>query len=319
VILITGGLGSIGAHTAAALLALWESVVLSQRSTARVPAFLAAQPEHRVAVVQADCTDQEALLDIGRRHEITGVVHLAAAGLEVADPVDFLRANTTCLLNVLHAAQTWGVGRISFASSIGVYLGVTEIPWRETATVPLAATESIPVFKRAAELFAALTAQRIGMDVVTLRIGTVWGPLGDPDSPFFPIPRLINAAARGEQPDLTPPRPPGYAEDGGDRCYVKDCGRAIALLMTAERLPHNVYNISSGSPARNREFAEAITAVLPGADVTLREGRSPDAPCDQDPHLDIARLQSDTGYQPQYGIAEGVADYLTWLRAGNDR
>jgi UDP-glucose 4-epimerase len=318
-ILITGGLGSIGAHTATALLALGESVVLCQRSAARVPSFLTGQPDHRVAFAEADCTDLDAVLDIGRRYEITGVVHLAAAGLEIAHPVDFLRANTACLLNVLQAARTWGVRRMSFASSIGVYLGVTEHPWRETGELPLAATHTIPVFKKAAELFAAMTAQQLDLDVVTLRIGTIWGPLGDPDSPFFPVPRLINAAARGEQPDLNPPRPVGYADDGGDRCYVKDCGRAIALLMTTERLAHSVYNVSSGVPARNSEFAEAITSVLPGADVSLRTGRSPDATSGKDPHLDISRLRSDTGYEPHYGVAAGVADYLAWLRAGNAR
>jgi UDP-glucose 4-epimerase len=63
--------------------------------------------------------------------------------------------------------------------------------------------------------------------------------LGLPDSPFFPIPRLISATVRDEAPDLTPPRPPGFADDGGDRCYVKDCGRAIALLMRGDTLQHD--------------------------------------------------------------------------------
>jgi catechol 2,3-dioxygenase-like lactoylglutathione lyase family enzyme len=61
-----------------------------------------------------------------------------------------------------------------------------------------------------------------------LRIGTIWGPLGDPASPFFPIPSLINATVRGTEP------PAVYAGDGGDRCYAADCGRAIALLMTGQ-------------------------------------------------------------------------------------
>ena len=46
-----------------------------------------------------------------------------------------------------------------------------------------------------------------------LRIGTIWGPLGLPDSPFFALPRLLSAAVWGEDPDLTPPRPPAYEYD----------------------------------------------------------------------------------------------------------
>jgi nucleoside-diphosphate-sugar epimerase len=50
----------------------------------------------------------------------------------------------------------------------------------------------------------------------------------------------------------------GNAGDGGDRCYAPDAGRAIALLMTAATLRHNTYNVSSGRPATNREFADAL-------------------------------------------------------------
>ena len=51
---------------------------------------------------------------------------------------------------------------------------------------------------------------------MSLRIGTIWGPLGPPDNPFFALPRLLSAAVRGEDPDLTPPRPAAYAEDATD-------------------------------------------------------------------------------------------------------
>ena len=68
---------------------------------------------------------------------------------------------------------------------------------------------------------------------VNLRIGTVWGPFGVPDNPFTPLPRLLSAAVP-EDPHLAPPRPPAYAEDATDLCYVKDCGRAIALRRCSQ-------------------------------------------------------------------------------------
>jgi nucleoside-diphosphate-sugar epimerase len=36
-------------------------------------------------------------------------------------------------------------------------------------------------------------------------------------------------------------------------------------------------------------------------------------------YLDIGRLSRDTGYRPAYDTERGVADYVTWLRAGNAR
>ena len=146
-----------------------------------------------------------------------------------------------------------------------------------------------------------------------LRIGTIWGPLGLPDSPFLPIPRLISATVRGEAPDLTPPRPPGFADDGGDRCYVKDCGRAIAMLMHADTLQHDTYNISSGQPVANHEFDTALNAAIPGAEASLPPGRAPDAPAD-DPYLDTTRLARDTGFEPAFDVRAGVADYVAWLQ-----
>ena len=73
-ILVTGGLGMIGAHTAQALLDLGEEVVVTSHRTTEVPSFL----EGRVTVEQLDITDRDAFLDLGHRHDITGTVHLAA-------------------------------------------------------------------------------------------------------------------------------------------------------------------------------------------------------------------------------------------------
>jgi UDP-glucose 4-epimerase len=311
-ILITGGLGSIGSHTARALLDLGESVVVTAHRSSEPPEFLAG----RVVVEALDTADDAAFLDIGKRHEITGIVHLAAGRYDLPDPVEYLRAETLGLLNALKAATVWGVRRFSVASSIGVYAGVDEVPWREDAPLPVLAGHQIHVLKRTAELFATLAGDSAGFDAVSLRIGTIWGPLGLPDSPFFALPRLLSAAVWGEDPDLTPPRPPAYAEDAGDLCYVKDCGRAIALLMLTERLSHGIYNVSTGRLVRNSEVVAAINAAVPGANITLPEGRNPSRPPDN--YLDTTRLRADTGFVPEYDVERAVPDYVEWLR-GHDR
>jgi UDP-glucose 4-epimerase len=313
VILVTGGLGSIGSHTARALLDLGESVVLTAHRSTRLPEFLAEEPAGRVVVEPLDTTDEAAFLDIGKRHEITGIVHLAAARYDLPDPVEYLRADALGLLNALKAATVWGVRRFSVASSIAVYMGVDQVPLQEDAPLPVVAAHQIPVFKKTAELFASLAGDSGGFHTVGLRIGTIWGPLGVPDNPFTPVPRLVSAAAWGEDPDLTPPRPAAYAEDGTDLCYVKDCGRAIALLMSAERLNHRIYNVSSGRLVRYGEVVDAVNAAVPGANITLPEGRNPDRP--PDTYLDITRLRADTGFEPEYDVERAVADYVDWLRA----
>jgi nucleoside-diphosphate-sugar epimerase len=307
VILITGGLAMIGAHTARALLDLGEEVVVTKHRRGEVPSFLVDQ----VTVERLDVTDRDVFLAFGERHDITGIVHLAAAGLAVEDPVEFLRINTTGLLNALDAARTWGVRRLAVASSIGVYLGRPERRWHEDLHLPATTYDNpIPAFKKAAETLTTQGLAGSGVQPVVVRIGTIWGPLGDPASPFYPVPSLINAMVRGDEP------PAAYADDGGDRCYALDAGRAIALLMTTSTLRHDTYNVSSGRPVANREFAAALETAVPGAQVDLLPGREVGGP--DDPYLDITRLTADTAFAPAFDVTTGVADYVAWL-ADNPR
>ncbi|GIF01021.1 NAD-dependent epimerase/dehydratase family protein [Paractinoplanes rishiriensis] len=305
-ILVTGGLGMIGAHTARALADLGHEVVVTAHDRTEVPPFLAGQ----VTVERLDVTDRNAFLALADRHDIGDIVHLAG-GIPGADPVSFLGAELAGLLNALHAARVWRVRRCAVASSLGVYLGRTEIPWHEDLALPTARLPHLIIaFKKAAEPLVTHGLDGSGVQPVVLRIGSTWGPLMDPESPFNRIPPYLSAVLRGEQPG------PLHADDGGDHCYAPDAGRAIALLMNAPNLRHDTYNVSSGRPFTNREFVGAVRAGTPGVRLDLRPGRR-DGPGD-DPYLDITRLTQDTGFVPAFDIAAAVADYVAW-RAGNLR
>jgi nucleoside-diphosphate-sugar epimerase len=305
-ILVTGGLGMIGAHTARALTDLGQEVVVTAHRRTDVPSFLAG----RVTVEPLDVTDRDAFLALAGRHDVTDIVHLAGS-IPGKDPVCFFRTETTGLLNALDAARTWGVRRFAVASSIGVYIGRAETRWHEDLALPTGELPHLIIaFKKAVEPLTTHSLQGSGVQPVLLRIGTIWGPLVDPESPFFYIPPYISAVLRGEQPQ------PLHAGDGGDCCYAPDAGRAIALLMTAETLRHDTYNVSSGRPFTNREFADAMQAITPGLRPGLQPGRQ-DGPGD-DPYLDITRLTHDTGFAPAFDVATAVADYVAW-RAGNPR
>jgi len=257
-----------------------------------------------------DVTDRDAFLALAGRHDISEIVHLAGS-IPGKDPVCFFRTDTTGLLNALDAARTWGVRRFAVASSLGVYIGQTETRWHEELALPAAEVPHLIIaFKKAVEPLTTHSLQGSGVQPVVLRIGSIWGPLMDPESPFNYIPPYISAVLRGEEPR------PLHADDGGDCCYAPDAGRAIALLMTAETLRHDTYNVSSGRPFTNRELADALQAITPGLRLDLRPGRQ-DGPGD-DPYLDTTRLTHDTGFAPAFDVATAVADYVAW-RADNPR
>jgi nucleoside-diphosphate-sugar epimerase len=305
-ILVTGGLGMIGAHTARALADLGHEVVVTAYHRPEVSSFLAG----RVTVEALDVTDRDAFLALAGQHDISDIVHLAGS-IPGQDPVSFFRADTAGLLNALDAARTWGVRRFAVASSLGVYIGRAETRWHEDLALPAVEVPHLIIaFKKAVEPLATHSLQGSGVQPVILRIGSTWGPLMDPQSPFNYIPPYISAVLRGEEPQ------PLYAEDGGDGCYAPDAGRAIALLMSAETLRHDTYNVSSGRPFVNRELADAVQAITPGLRLDLRPGRQ--AGPGDNPYLDITRLTRDTGFAPAFDLAAAVADYVAW-RAGNPR
>jgi nucleoside-diphosphate-sugar epimerase len=305
-ILVTGGLGMIGAQTARALVDSGQEVVVTAFRRTEVPSFLAG----RVTVERLDVTDRDAFLALGDRHDISDIVHLAGT-IPDEDPVGFFRTDIAGLLNALDAARSWGVRRFAVASSIGVYIGRSESRWHEELALPTTALPHLIVaFKKAVEPLTTHSLQGSGVQPVVLRIGSIWGPLIDPESPFLPIPSYISAVLRGEQPR------PLHADDGGDRCYASDAGRAIALLMTAQTLRHDTYNVSSGRPAANREFADALEAIIPGLRLELLPGRQHGP--GEDPYLDTTRLTDDTGYAPAFDVATAVADYVSW-RGDNAR
>jgi nucleoside-diphosphate-sugar epimerase len=186
-----------------------------------------------------------------------------------------------------------------------VYAGRGEARRHEELALPTAALPHLIVaFKKAVEPLTTHGLQGSGVQPVVLRIGSTWGPLMDPETPFNYIPPYISAVLRGEQPQ------PLYAEDGGDWCYAPDAGRAIALLMTAETLRHDTYNVSGGRPFTNRQLVDSLQAITPDRRLELLSGRQT-GPGDN-PYLDIARLSDDTGFSAAFDLAAAVTDYIAW-------
>ena len=313
-ILITGGVGFIGSHTVRALVEAGEECVLLQRRTPQVPAHLANLPIH---LVQADVADLHALLAVGRQYPISGIVHLAVAlpwPVSDADPIEATGSALEAFLNIVRAAQAWGVRRVVTASTIGVYGFAYEGALPEDTPIPFGHFHAIPTFKKITELLAGHLSDVTDVDIVNARISGTWGPGGHLPDPFFAAPSLVHAAAQRDEPDLSGLIAPPHAEDALDLLYVKDTGRALALLQLAEELHHSTYNVASGRATSNADVVTAINSVEPGFQCDLPSGADRSVSW-----LDITRLREDTGFEPQYDTAAAAADYITWLRAGNQR
>jgi UDP-glucose 4-epimerase len=143
-ILITGGTGFIGSHTAVVLAEAGQPFVILDNlcnSSPKVLDRLARLNASPLEFVQADIRDAAALDALFARYDFAGVVHFAglkAVGESVAQPLRYLENNVSGTINLLQAMDRANVRRIVFSSSATVYGDPAVVPIPETA--PLTAT-----------------------------------------------------------------------------------------------------------------------------------------------------------------------------------
>lgn len=126
-ILLTGGTGYIGSHTAVVLAQAGHTVVLfdnlsnSKREVVdRLETILCERP----LFIQGDIRDRALLADTLKAHSIDAVVHFAglkAVGESVSMPLEYYHNNVYGSLCLIQAMQHAGVKRLVFSSSATVY------------------------------------------------------------------------------------------------------------------------------------------------------------------------------------------------------
>src|SRR5262252_6703592 len=290
-ILIIGGMGFIGLNTALRFLEVGQRVVLSQHSARRIPDALKGEIGSRAIVAQMDVMNPYEVFEVVRRHGVDSIVNLMAPpARSVSTQADY-HLYTAGLQNVMEAARTFGLRRVSLGSSVAVYGGIPNGPYREDTLLPVHSPTQVSAFKKGMEMHAHFYAAQAKLDVVALRIASVYGPLYY--SMHNPIGRLCHAAANRTDPDFDD-RPDGriFDEDQGDWTYVKDVARGIQMVHTAERLSHRSYNVGSGRARSNRDIVEAVRSAVPDAKVdVLKPGRAPGNSLN--PATDLTRIKTD--------------------------
>jgi UDP-glucose 4-epimerase len=310
-VLITGGMGFIGTHTARKFLDAGDNVVITHYRVSRAPEFIADELGKRLTVETIDVSSPHDVLEVARKHNVESIVHLAVPGLNALRPAEEYRVNMLGLVNVLEAGRQLGMRRVSLASSLAVYGSVGGGPWKEADPLPIRSGGSTEAYKKAWETLAQLYSAQTGQDVIGLRLAGIYGPLYH-SMANLPS-RLCHAAVRGRALDLAGGRGGApFEDDGSDMCYVKDCAAGIELVHRAGNLTDKSYNIGAGRAFTNKQLADAVAEAVPGFHVDLQSGRSPRAR--DDAYMDVGLAQRDAGYAPKYDIYSGVADYCAWLK-----
>lgn len=317
-VLVLGGTGFIGLHTAEQILERGERVVLTAHRRRRSTPTVDAAVERGDAIIDAiDLTDREQLFAAVAKYRPESILDISGYPPKELSPADEVTTRVTNYVNMFEAARAHDIARVTLTSSFDVYYGLDPalMPFREDEPVPLQESEDNFMVqswaKKTLESIAGMYRRQTGLDIVTVRPTGAWGPMY---RTFLNVPsRLARAAARGEAPDFADRLDGVPREDFGyDQLYVRDIGRAIASVHLEPKPQHRIYNVGAGEVVTNGAFLAAVKKAVPDFAVEL-------APADpEDPQLqmvvDNSRLREEFGWAPQYSLDEAMAEYVEWLR-----
>src|SRR5262245_47208240 len=119
-VLITGGMGVIGAETSRRFVKEGHRPVIFARHRDE---WLVRDILDQVDVELGDVLDMPRLLDVIKRHRVTHIVHAAAfvGAVSQANPALSVQVNVMGTVNVLEAAAGLHVARVVYTSAKGVY------------------------------------------------------------------------------------------------------------------------------------------------------------------------------------------------------
>jgi len=317
-ILVTGGAGYIGSHTAKVLAhAGFEPVVVDDFSTGHSRAVKWGP------MVKGTLADSVLLQELIEGYRIQAVIHFAAhayVGESMGNPRQYFRNNVVNTLNLLDALVDTGVQHIVFSSTCATYGIPKEVPIPEThLQLPVSPYGESKLFvERALHWYS----QAYGLKWAALRYFNAAGadPEGEIGEEHHPethlIPRVIQAALRQrgsvEIYGTDYPTPDGTAIR--DYIHVTDLAKAHVLALTylLEGGESTAFNLGSGSRHSVREVIAAVERVV-GRRVRTRE--APRRPGDP-PVLvaDPAKAVRVLNWHPRYSSIETMVETARrWL------
>ncbi len=316
VVLVTGGAGYIGSHTAKALrLAGYGVVIFDNLSAGHRAAALG------VPLIEGDIRDADAVRRALRDTQAGAVVHFAARLIvseSMTDPAGYYDNNVKGALATLEAMAAERCRAFVFSSTCAVYGEPAGLPLLEThPTAPispygqtkLTVEQALPHYERA-----------YGMPSIRLRYFNAAGadPEGelgeDHDPEIHAIPRAFIAAAGGPAFEIFGedyPTPDGTCLR--DYVHVSDLADAHVLALT--RLEQGgasaTYNVGTEQPSSVRDVLAAVERAT-GERVPYRSGpRRPGDPAAL--YASAARIRAELGWAPRRGALDTiVADAWRW-------
>lgn len=331
-VLVTGGAGYIGSHTAVELInAGFEVIVVDNLSNSDPSSIdgIARITGVKPHFVEADCCDEEAMRRVFDAYDFDSVIHFAAykaVGESVAEPTKYYRNNLQSFVNIVSLMHEYGRHNIVFSSSATVYgdadvLPVTELTPRKSATSPYGATKQM-----AEDILRDSVAAYNHLNGIALRY---FNPIGaHPSALIGELPRgvpnnlvpYITQTAAGIRECLSIFGDDYDTPDGSclrDYIDIVDLARAHAVAINRmvegrNKERYEVFNIGTGRPVSVFELVRGFeSANSLKLNYKIAPRRSGDVPA---VWADTTLANNELGWRAERELADTLRAAWQWER-----
>ena len=332
-VLLAGGAGYIGTHTAVQLLKGGYEVVVVDNYDNSCPEAVKRAEElagGKIALYEADIQDREAVQAILAKEQPETVIHFAglkAVGESVAKPLKYYRNNINTTLSLLEAMADTGVKRIIFSSSATVYGEQNPAPYNEEmpkglCTNPYGWTKSMME-----QILADAATANPELGVVLLRY---FNPIGahesgrigeDPQGIPNNLMPYVSQVAVGRREQLTVFGGDYDTPDGTclrDYIHVMDLadGHVKAVEFAAGHKGVEIFNLGTGKPYSVLDIVNTFQQVNDvKVNYVIGPRRAGDLPvC----YADAAKAKKVLGWEAKRTLADMCRDSWNWQKNNPD-
>jgi UDP-glucuronate 4-epimerase len=215
----------------------------------------------------------------------------------------YVRNNVIATQHLLDAARATPGKRFVHASSSSIYGQAESFPTRED-TVP-SPRSPYGVTKLSAEHLCSTYYANFGVDVVTLRYFSVYGPRQRPDMAFS---RFFHAALSDSPVTVF-----GDGRQTRDFTFVGDVVEATRQAAAASDVGGRVFNVGGGSRTSVNQ-AIAVMEELVGRPLQVDAGGAQHGDV-RDTAADTTRAREELGFVARTALEDGLRLQFDWSRA----
>ncbi|GAA3906703.1 UDP-glucose 4-epimerase GalE [Microbacterium invictum] len=328
-VLLAGGAGYIGAHTALALVEAGHEVIVVDNlsnSSAEAIARVERLGSTSIPLLVADARDEPAVLEFTRANApIDAIVNFAglkSVGESVSDPVRYYEVNLGIALSLLNVMTAAGIRTLVFSSSATVYGVPSSLPLTETAPTGASVTNPYGRTKHMIEeILRDAVVAHPALRITALRYFNPVGahgsghigedPAGIPNNLMPYVARVASGSLEHvgifgddyETPDGTGLR---------DYIHVVDLAAGHVAALERAREGFAVYNLGIGVPVSVREvvaaFERAADRTIPQQVLPRRAGDVAASYCDP------SKAEHELDWAASLTIDDACRDAWNWQR-----